>query len=158
MWEDHLVFKVGRKMYAITSFEPTKNWLAFKCTDEDFFSLVEQPDIIPSPYLARAKWVSLQSESALRPAEVKRLLRQSYDLILAKLPKKTRDNLSKVQAGAAGVRRNWGFGSLHQHPGSAGYQPTLQRASGPRFCRDGNTDRRPAVACRSTSVLVGSSA
>ncbi len=105
VWEDHLVFKVGGKMYAITSFEPTKSWLAFKCTDEDFFSLVEQPDIIPSPYLARAKWVSLQSESALRPAEVKRLLRQSYDLILAKLPKKTRDSLNKVGAGGRSGRK-----------------------------------------------------
>ena len=90
-------------MYAITSFEPAENWLAFKCTDEDFASLVELPGVIPSPYLARAKWVSLQSESALRPAEVKRLLRQSYGLVFAKLPKKTRDALSKVAA--AGTRR-----------------------------------------------------
>jgi predicted DNA-binding protein (MmcQ/YjbR family) len=100
VWEDHLVFKVGGKMYAIASFEPAKNWLAFKCTDDDFATLVEQPGVIPSPYLARAKWVSLQSESALRPPEVKRLLRQSYDLVLAKLPRKTRDALSKVGRGA----------------------------------------------------------
>jgi predicted DNA-binding protein (MmcQ/YjbR family) len=103
VWEDHLVFKVGGKMYAITSFEPTKNWLALKCTDDDFSSLVEQPGIIPSPYLARAKWVSLQRESALRPAEVKRLLRQSYALVFAKLPRRTRDALSKVPA--VGTRR-----------------------------------------------------
>jgi len=96
VWEDHLVFKIGGKMYAISSFEPTENWLAFKCTEEDFTNLVEQPGIIPSPYLARAKWVSLQNESPLRPAEVKRLLRQSYDLVLARLPKKRRDALSKV--------------------------------------------------------------
>lgn len=106
VWEDHLVFKVGGKMYAITSFEPAENWLAFKCTDDDFSTLVEQPGVIPSPYLARAKWVSLQSESALRPPEVKRLLCQSYDLVLAKLPRKTRDALSKVSAGVPGRRRD----------------------------------------------------
>jgi predicted DNA-binding protein (MmcQ/YjbR family) len=106
VWEDHLVFKVGGKMYAITSFEPAKNWLAFKCTDDDFATLVEQPGVIPSPYLARAKWVSLQSESALRPPEVKRLLRQSYDLVLAKLPRKTRDALSKAPAGVPGRRKD----------------------------------------------------
>jgi predicted DNA-binding protein (MmcQ/YjbR family) len=106
VWEDHLVFKVGGKMYAITSFEPAENWLAFKCTDDDFATLVEQPDIIPSPYLARAKWVSLQSESALRPPEVKRLLRQSYDLVFAKLPKKTREALCKAAAGVPGRRKN----------------------------------------------------
>ena len=106
VWEDHLVFKVGGKMYAITSFEPAENWLAFKCTDEDFASLVEQPGVIPSPFLARAKWVSLQSESALRPSEVKQLLRRSYDLVFAKLPKKTRDALSKVTEGRPGKRKN----------------------------------------------------
>jgi predicted DNA-binding protein (MmcQ/YjbR family) len=106
VWEDHLVFKVGGKMYAITSFEPAENWLAFKCTDDDFATLVEQPGVIPSPYLARAKWVSLQSESALRPPEVKRLLCQSYDLVLAKLPRKTRDALSKVSAGVPGRRKD----------------------------------------------------
>jgi predicted DNA-binding protein (MmcQ/YjbR family) len=106
VWEDHLVFKVGGKMYAIASFDLTKNWLAFKCTDDDFVSLVEQPDIIPSPYLGRAKWVSLQSESALRPPEVKRLLRQSYDLVFAKLPKKTREALGKLTAGVPGGRKN----------------------------------------------------
>ena len=106
VWEDHLVFKVGGKMYAITSFEPAENWLAFKCTDDDFSTLVEQPGVIPSPYLARAKWVSLQSESALRPPEVKRLLCQSYDLVLAKLPRKTRDALSKVSAGVPGRRKD----------------------------------------------------
>jgi predicted DNA-binding protein (MmcQ/YjbR family) len=102
VWEDHLVFKVGGKMYAVTSFEPTDNWLAFKCTKEDFASLVEQPGIIPSPYLARAQWVSLQSESSLGPADVKRLLRQSYELVFARLPRKKRDALSNV---AAGTRR-----------------------------------------------------
>jgi predicted DNA-binding protein (MmcQ/YjbR family) len=106
VWEDHLVFKVGGKMYAITSFEPAKNWLAFKCTDDDFATLVEQPGVIPSPYLARAKWVSLQSESALRPPEVKRLLRQSYDLVLAKLARKTRDGLSKMSAGLPRRRKD----------------------------------------------------
>jgi predicted DNA-binding protein (MmcQ/YjbR family) len=107
VWEDHLVFKVGGKMYAITSFEPAENWLAFKCTDDDFATLVEQPGVIPSPYLARAKWVSLQSESALRPPEVKRLLCQSYDLVLAKLPRKTRDALSRVPAGVARRRKDF---------------------------------------------------
>jgi predicted DNA-binding protein (MmcQ/YjbR family) len=107
VWEDHLVFKVGGKMYAITSFEPAENWLAFKCTDEDFASLVERPGVIPSPYLARAKWVSLQSESALRPSEVKQLLRQSYDLVFAKLPRKTRAGLGSA-AGVPRRRKNLG--------------------------------------------------
>jgi predicted DNA-binding protein (MmcQ/YjbR family) len=98
LWEDHLVFKVAGKMYALTSFEPPGAWLALKCTDDDFAQLTELPEIIPSPYLTRAKWVSIKSNRALRPDEVKRLLRQSYDLVVAKLPKKTRENLGKWRA------------------------------------------------------------
>src|SRR5271169_4564426 len=98
VWEDHLVFKVGGKMYALTSFEPPGAWLALKCTDDDFAELVELPDIVPSPYLARAKWISVKTNRALVPNEVKRLLRQSYDLVWAKLPKKTRASLEKSRA------------------------------------------------------------
>jgi len=105
VWEDHLVFKVGGKMYALTSFEPPGAWLALKCTDEDFAELVERPDIVPSPYLARAKWISVKSNRALTPDEAKRLLRQSYELVLAKLPKKTREELGKTRAGTRKKRK-----------------------------------------------------
>lgn len=97
-WEDHLVFKVGGKMYAITSFEPDQRWLAFKCTEDDFARLVDQPGIIPSPYLARAKWVSLETNRVLPPNEVSLLLTRSYEVVLAKLPRKTRESLGKAPA------------------------------------------------------------
>lgn len=101
VWEDHLVFKVGGKMYAVTSFEPTRTWLSLKCSDEDFFSLTEHEDVIPAPYLARAKWIALLNNTALPPPEVKRLLRQAHDLVFAKLPRKTLEKLDKnsVRAG-----------------------------------------------------------
>jgi predicted DNA-binding protein (MmcQ/YjbR family) len=44
--------------------------------------------------MARASWIALEHEDALPVAEVKRLLRQSHGLVLAKLPKKTRAALS----------------------------------------------------------------
>ena len=86
---DDLVFKIGGKMYAIAVLVPAPVCLTFKCTPEDFAELVEMPGIIPAPYLARSQWVSLEHEDALPAAEVKRLLRQSYDLVFAKLSKKT---------------------------------------------------------------------
>jgi predicted DNA-binding protein (MmcQ/YjbR family) len=95
-WGDNLVFKVGGKIYAIVALEPGSHWLAFKCTAEEFAELVERPGIVPAPYLARAHWVSLQTAGALPPAEIKRLLRQAYDLIFAKLPKKTQAELQKT--------------------------------------------------------------
>lgn len=88
-WQDDLVFKVGGKMYAVVALEPGDRWLSFKCTPEEFASLVERPGIVPAPYLARAHWVSLETEDALPRVEIKRLLSAAYDLIFARLPKKT---------------------------------------------------------------------
>lgn len=97
-WGADLLFKIGGKMYALLPLEPAPIWLTFKCTEEGFAALVDQPGIIPAPYLTRAKWVALETEQALRPEEIKRLLRQSYDLVLAKLPKKTRETLGAASA------------------------------------------------------------
>ena len=92
-WGSDLVFKIGSKMYAVVATEPSAVFLSFKCNAEDFAELTERPNIIPAPYLARAQWVALESEDALPAAELKRQLRRAYDLILEKLPKKTRSAL-----------------------------------------------------------------
>ena len=92
-WGDNLVFKVGGKIFAVASLEPADIWLSFKCDPEDFATLAERPGIIPAPYLARAHWVALETEDALSATELKQRLRNSYDLVSAKLPKKTREGL-----------------------------------------------------------------
>jgi len=48
--------------------------------------------VIPAPYSARYFWVALEREDAIPVPELKRLIKQSYDLVRAKLSK-------KVQAG-----------------------------------------------------------
>ena len=93
-WGSDLVFKIGGKMYAVAATEPAKVCLSFKCTPEDFADLTERQGIIPAPYMARAQWVALEAEDALTAAELKRQLRQAYDLVLAKLPKKARAALT----------------------------------------------------------------
>jgi predicted DNA-binding protein (MmcQ/YjbR family) len=93
-WENDLLFKVGGKMFAITALEPSAVWLCFKASPENFAELTERPSIIPAPYLARAKWVALEARDALPPDELARLLRDSYDMVFAKLTKKTRDAIT----------------------------------------------------------------
>lgn len=93
-WENHLLFKVGGKMYTITSLEPGQgNFLSLKANPEEFADLIDRPGVIPAPYLARAKWVALETEDSLPRAEVCRLLRRSYELVCAKLPKKVQTQL-----------------------------------------------------------------
>lgn len=88
-WGGHLVFKVGGKIFAIASLSPDGHALSVKA-GEEFDELIEKPGVVPAPYLARARWIALESEEALPLSEMARLLRRGYDEVVAKLPRKTR--------------------------------------------------------------------
>ncbi|HEV2424066.1 MAG TPA: MmcQ/YjbR family DNA-binding protein, partial [Terriglobia bacterium] len=104
-WGIDLVFKIGGKMYAVMPTEPAPVCLSFKCSDENFAELVERPGIIPAPYLARAKWVALQNESALSRAELGRLLGDAYELVLANLPRSVQVSLGKAPSQRTAKKR-----------------------------------------------------
>jgi predicted DNA-binding protein (MmcQ/YjbR family) len=92
-WGYDLVFKVGGKMFAVVVLEAAPHCMSFKCTPEKFAELIEQDGIGPAPYVARYHWVALERFNALSEKELKALLRNAYDLVLAKLPKKARAEL-----------------------------------------------------------------
>jgi predicted DNA-binding protein (MmcQ/YjbR family) len=69
--------------------------MSFKCTEERFNELVEQDGIDPAPYMARNKWVALERFDLLSDRELKELLRNSYQLVHDKLPKKTQAELNQ---------------------------------------------------------------
>jgi predicted DNA-binding protein (MmcQ/YjbR family) len=95
-WGNDLLFKVCGKMFAIAPLEPAPVCLTFKCSDESFAELTERPKIIPAPYLARAKWVALESPDAMTRGELSELLRTSYELVFAKLPKRAQEELKSA--------------------------------------------------------------
>ena len=76
-------------MFAVMVLEPpAKYMLSFKCTEEKFNELIEQDGIDPAPYMARNKWAALERFDVLPDRELKALLRNSYEMVLNKLPKK----------------------------------------------------------------------
>ena len=99
-WGSDLLFKVGGKMFAVTPLEPAPVCLSFKASPENFAELTERPNIIPAPYLARAQWVALQTRDAIPQGELSQLLRESYDMVFAKIPKKLRDGLTQSKSSA----------------------------------------------------------
>jgi predicted DNA-binding protein (MmcQ/YjbR family) len=106
-WGCDLLFKVGGKMFAITPLEPAPVCLSFKASPEKFADLTERANIIPAPYLARAQWVALETRDALPQAELAALLRESYEMIAAKLPEKIRESLSSSKPAASkSTRKN----------------------------------------------------
>jgi predicted DNA-binding protein (MmcQ/YjbR family) len=86
-WEDHLCFMVGEKMFLITGLDDSSN-VNIKVTDEDFDFLTEREGIIPAPYMAKNKWVGITKRSALKKKEWEHYVKQSYEIIKSKLPKK----------------------------------------------------------------------
>ena len=95
IWEGDLTFKVAGRIFAHTVLEVAPVWLSFKCSPEAFAELTERPHIVPAPYLARAKWVALETKDALPAGELEQLIRESYAMVIAKLPAKTRSALAQ---------------------------------------------------------------
>ena len=86
-WGSDLCFSVSKKMFVVVNLEPPHQ-VAFKCTPESFGELIERQGIIPAPYMARNMWVQEQAlGETLDRRELEALVKTSYDLVVAKLPK-----------------------------------------------------------------------
>ncbi len=91
-WGQDLVFSVAGKMFCAMDAKGVDG-LAFKVEPERFLELTDRPGIVPAPYLARAHWVSIANIDSVPPGELKLLIRRSYELVRARLPKKTQRDL-----------------------------------------------------------------
>ncbi|HTL80325.1 MAG TPA: MmcQ/YjbR family DNA-binding protein [Bacteroidia bacterium] len=91
-WEYNLCFSIGRKMFCITGIEGPLQ-VSLKVNDEEFEELCATTDIIPAPYLARYKWISVQKATRFNKKEWEHYLEQSYELIREKLPAKEKRKL-----------------------------------------------------------------
>lgn len=93
-WGNHLLLRIYKKIFVGVSLSPSsQGQFSFKCTPEQFSELVERDGIIPAPYMARYHWVMVERDEALSVAEFRLFLRNSYDLVSAKLPAKVRKQL-----------------------------------------------------------------
>ncbi|HEY6306023.1 MAG TPA: MmcQ/YjbR family DNA-binding protein [Candidatus Angelobacter sp.] len=90
-WEHNLLFCIGERIYCLANLEPGmgRSQITFKCTPQIFAELVEMEGMIPAPYMARNHWVSVTDMEPFRQAELKEHIRNSYQLVLEKLPRKT---------------------------------------------------------------------
>lgn len=91
-WEHNLVFAVGGKMFCITHFEGPSVF-SVKVPAESYDEWTATPGIIPAPYLARAKWIQVQQPEKFSLTELEALVRESYKLVVASMPKKMKNEL-----------------------------------------------------------------
>lgn len=94
-WEDHLCFMIAEKMFCITGMNDDTN-VSFKVDPEEFEELTEREGVIQAPYFARRQWVAVEKRGALRLSEWEDYLLKSYELVKAKLPKKTQKEIDNL--------------------------------------------------------------
>lgn len=94
-WEGVVVFKVGGKMFClIAPEEHSIGRISFKSAPEHYDALSRSPGFRPAPYLARAKWVSVDDPGALTDQEMKAYIKRAHSVIAAALPKRKQSELS----------------------------------------------------------------
>ncbi len=93
-WGEILVHKVAGKMFFLIALDADViDGIIFKCTPDEFDELTEIDGIAQAPYCAKRHWVRVADLDALPEKELLARIRRSYDLVVAKLPKKVQANL-----------------------------------------------------------------
>ena len=94
-WGNADVWKVGGKVFAIAGWNDGRDAYTFKASDIAYEVLQDQPGIRPAPYLASRgmKWLQVHDDPGLGDESLKEHLKASYDMVVAKLTKKTRAEL-----------------------------------------------------------------
>jgi predicted DNA-binding protein (MmcQ/YjbR family) len=94
-WGECLVYKVAGKMFLIIALDgDVIEGVVFKCDPVDFDALTDIDGITQAPYCAKRRWVRVSDLAALPEPELNQHIRASYDLVVAKLPKKTQASLA----------------------------------------------------------------
>ena len=90
-WDDDLCFKVRGKIFTgMVLSDGRFPRITLKCAPETFHELLEIEGISPAPYVGRYKWVMLANSNVLPSGELEALIRQSYELVAAKAPKRAK--------------------------------------------------------------------
>jgi len=92
------------KMFATAALEAHNQWLALSAPRR--VRRTHRAPGITRPYLARASWISIESESTLARAEVESLLRRSHELAFANCPKPNKKNCVSPSAKSPQHRAN----------------------------------------------------
>lgn len=92
--EETLVFKAGRKMFALLSLESVPLRINLKCNPQKAEILREQfPQITPGYHMNKKHWNTILIDGILSPDFIKEQIGHSYTLIINSLTKKERGEL-----------------------------------------------------------------
>lgn len=92
--EQTLAFKVMGKLFALTNIAKEDFTVNLKCDPERALLLREQhEEIIPGYHMNKKHWNTVSFDGGLKRNMLCELIDHSYELVVSKLPKKTREEL-----------------------------------------------------------------
>lgn len=99
--EDTLVFKVGGKMFALSSLSQWENGqpsVNLKCDPERAEELrAEYDDIQPGFHMSKTHWNTISINASVSDALVKELIDDSYELVFKSLTKKLQNEIQELE-------------------------------------------------------------
>lgn len=94
-WEHNLCFCVCEKIFCMVNLDEHPHTFSVKVSDADFDILLEKDGIIQAPYMAKNKWIRVESTSKFTKDELKTLILEAYNIIKSKLPKRLQNQLEE---------------------------------------------------------------
>ncbi|MFE6162035.1 MmcQ/YjbR family DNA-binding protein [Streptomyces sp. NPDC056486] len=93
---DASVFKVAGKMFALSSLDAKPLTVNLKCEPEIAVQLrAAHPEIAPGWHMNKRHWNTVTVDAKLPDQQVRELVEDSYDLVVAGLPKAVRLRLDR---------------------------------------------------------------
>ena len=88
---EHIVFKVGGKMYALLAFEEVPPTANLKCDPDLALELRDRYEQVrPGYHMNKKHWNTVEIDSGIPEREVTKMIDQSYELVVRSLTKKAR--------------------------------------------------------------------
>jgi predicted DNA-binding protein (MmcQ/YjbR family) len=98
------VFKVGGKIFAITALDGRPLKVSLKCDPDLAVRLrAAHPAIVPGYHLNKRHWNTVTLDGSLPDGLVREMIEDSYDLIVARLPRAQQLKLDWPGAGTGAV-------------------------------------------------------
>ena len=86
--EDVLVFKVGGKMFALAALDEVPARVNLKCDPDLALELRDRYEQVrPGYHMNKKHWNTVEIDSAIPEAELRKMIDHSYELVVQSLPK-----------------------------------------------------------------------
>ncbi len=92
--DDHLVFKVGGKMFALVGLDDVPPTANLKCDPDRALELRDRYEQVrPGYHMNKKHWNTVEIAAGIPDAEIRKMIDHSYELVVQGLPKAARAKL-----------------------------------------------------------------